>query len=113
MIFDNRCYLCTKFAKIVHRISRGRLECIGHYTKEGISMRQILGESAVEMFWFVKEKQAFGGRAALIPLVRFLASTEPSGSTRFEDHEPQGCKTPGAVFIRSASIITHSRKINI
>ena len=113
MIFDNRCYLCTKFAKIVHYISRGRLECIGHYSEEGISMRQILGESAIEMFWFVKEKQAFGGRAALIPLIRFLVSTESSGSIQFGDHDPQGCKTPGAVFLRSASIITHSCKINI
>ncbi len=113
MIFDNRCYLCTKFAKIVHHISRGRLECIGHYTKDGVEMRKKLGESAVEMFWFIKERDAFGGRAALIPLIRFLCSVQPRGSTQFESHEPQGCKTTSAVFLRSASLITHSRKINI
>ena len=39
MIFDDRCYVCIKFAKVVNYLTKGRLRMIGHYTEFGKSIR--------------------------------------------------------------------------
>ncbi len=50
---------------------------IGHYSDFGIKIRnEILDESALEMFWFIDEKRASGGRAALFPLIKSIFSTK-------------------------------------
>ncbi len=40
VIYDNQCYLCIKFAKIVNFLARGRLRIIGHYTEIGKKIRE-------------------------------------------------------------------------
>src|SRR3972149_9197961 len=70
VLYDNQCYLCVKFAKFVNFLARGRLRIVGHYTDLGKKLRDdILDSSALEMFWFVNRKTAYGGRAALLPLM--------------------------------------------
>jgi hypothetical protein len=115
VIYDNKCYLCIKFAKVVSFLSRGRLFLVGHYTDLGEELRnQVLDSSALEMFWFVDGKMAYGGRAALIPL--FCAIIRASGS-KSELKEAvlceTECKNVKAVFLRSASLLSNSRKIPI
>lgn len=115
-IYDNRCYLCTKFAKIVDFVAGKRLLLVGHYTDLGEEIRnQILDSSALEMFWFVDGKTAFGGRAAIIPLISAIISRRGKAARRTIDEEScdAECKTVKAVFLRSASIISHSKKIKI
>ncbi|CDI06217.1 conserved hypothetical protein [Candidatus Nitrosotenuis uzonensis] len=116
VLYDNRCYLCTKFASIVSLLAGGRFSLIGHYTNIGEKIReQILDSSALEMFWFIDGKTAYGGRAALAALVRSLFSAKarkPVNSVDFAACDT-GCKTVKAVFVRSASLLTHSRKITI
>jgi predicted DCC family thiol-disulfide oxidoreductase YuxK len=116
VIYDNKCYLCTKFAKIVNFVAGGRLSLVGHYTDLGEKLRsQILDSSALEMFWFVDGKTAFGGRAALIPLI--LAIIRHNGKrvhcTADKEAYDTRCKTAKAAFFRSASLFTHSKKIRI
>ncbi len=115
IIYDNKCYLCTKFAKIVDFAAGGRLLLVGHYTDLGEKIRgQILDSSALEMFWFVDGRTAFGGRAALIPLIS--AIIRHSGKVHHTvDKEScdTECKTAKAVFLRSASLLSHSKKIRI
>ena len=66
MIFDDKCYVCIQFAKIVNYISKGRLRMIGHYTEFGRLIREnFLDDDALDMFWFIDKNTAFGGRAAL------------------------------------------------
>jgi hypothetical protein len=113
VIYDNRCYLCIKFAKAVNLLARGKLLLVGHYTDLGEELRsQILDSSALEMFWFVDGKTAYGGRAALIPLLCSIFSAK-GAETRLEGNESceTECKTAKAVFVRSASLLTHSRTI--
>lgn len=115
VIYDNQCYLCVKFAKMIEFLSRGNLTIIGHYSDSGIKLRKMLGESALEMFWLIDKKTAYGGRAALLPLLRAIIATKQvrSNKTKVDVQCKQDCKTVKAVFIRSASLFSNSKKIDL
>jgi len=116
MIYDNKCYVCIKFAKLMNFLAKGKLRMIGHYTEFGEKIRnQILEEDALEMFWYIDKKTAYGGRAAIIPLLSAILRIHGRGLNKITIQESCdiGCKDSLAVFFRSASLITHSRKISI
>ena len=115
VLYDDQCYLCIKFAKVVNFLARGRLRLVGHYTEFGKKLRDgILDASALEMFWFVDDKAAYGGRAALIPLMSaILHASGRSDKISIQESCDIGCKNTKAVFLRSASLFTNSKKINI
>ncbi len=116
VIYDNQCYLCTKFAKVVNLLARGKLLLVGHYSSLGEKLRnEILDSSALEMLWFVDEKTAYGGRAALGPLFNAILSSKGSkeNAVSVEEACDTGCKTAKAVFIRSASLLSNSKKIKL
>ena len=116
VVFDNQCYLCVKFAKFVDFFARGKITMVGHYSDFGIKIRnEILDESALDMFWFIDKKRAYGGRAALFPLVKsiFSKKTEKSSTMRVDENCQQDCKTVKAVFLRSSSLLTNSKKIDL
>lgn len=107
MLYDDRCRLCLGFARAVNRLAGGRLTIVGHYTEEGRRLRtSLLYPEATEMFWVLEEREAHGGRAALLPLLRHMVTARggmgmlPGGSVCAED----GCD----VFVRSASLIRNS-----
>ena len=116
VIYDNECYLCVQFAKFVNFLAKGRLRFVGHYTDFGKKIREnTLDSNALEMFWFIDANTAYGGRAALGPLfsVIFNASKKKIQNKIVENSCELGCKNPSAVFFRSASLLTHSKKIKI
>ena len=116
VVFDNQCYLCVKFAKFVDFFARGKITMVGHYSDFGTKIRnEILDESALDMFWFIDKKRAYGGRAALFPLMKsiFSKKTERSSSMRVDENCQQDCKTVKAVFLRSSSLLTNSKKIDL
>ena len=116
VVFDNQCYLCIKFAKFVDFFARGKITMVGHYSDFGTKIRnEILDETALEMFWFIDEKRAYGGRAALYPLVKsiFSKKIKNSSTMRVDENCQQDCKTVKAVFIRSSSLLTNSKKIDL
>ena len=116
VVFDDLCYLCTKFANIVNFLSRGNLTIIGHYSNKGDEIRKkVLGDSALEMFWVIDKKMAYGGRAAIFPLIRAIISTKKKNlnKIKFESTCKQECKTVKSVFIRSASLLSNSKKIEL
>ena len=116
VLFDDQCYVCIKFATIVNFLARGKITMVGHYSNFGIKIRdEILDESALEMFWFIDEKRASGGRAALFPLVKSIFSTK-SRKTKFSQIDNicnDDCKSVKAVFLRSFTLITNSKKIDL
>ena len=97
-------------------LAKGKLRMIGHYTEFGGKIRkEILEDDALEMFWFIDKETAYGGRAAIIPLLTAILRVH---GRKFNEVSIQescdiGCKDSLAVFFRSASLITHSRKIRI
>ncbi len=116
LAYDNKCYLCTKFARAANFLAGGRLCLVGHYTDLGEKLRaQILDSSALEMFWFIDGRTAYGGRAALLPLISSLLGGRSKRTQVREELESceMGCRTVKSAFIRSASLLTHSKKITI
>ena len=113
-VYDDQCYLCTKFARIVNFLARGNITIIGHYSNQGEEIRnQILDDSALEMFWLIDEKIAYGGRAALIPLIQSILTSKKkrTNKMKLDTSCEQECKTVKSVFIRSASLLSNSKKI--
>jgi predicted DCC family thiol-disulfide oxidoreductase YuxK len=116
VLFDNQCYLCTKFAKFVNAFARGKIMMIGHYSDFGLKIRnEILDEFALEMFWFIDKKRASGGRAALYPLIKLMLSknVKKSKVIKIDEKCQQDCKTIKAVFVRSSSLLRNSRQIDL
>jgi len=116
VVYDDQCYLCSKFAKVVNFLSRGNLSIIGHYSNQGEEIRnQILDDSALEMFWLIDDKTAFGGRAALFPTFKVIISSKKkkSNSISLGNNCQQECKTVKSVFLRSASLLSNSKKIDL
>ncbi len=116
VVYDNQCYLCVKFAKFVDFFTRGKMTMVGHYSDFGTKIRsEILDESALDMFWYIDKKIAYGGRAALFPLVKsiFSKKTKNTSTMRIDENCQQDCKTVKAVFLRSSGLLTNSRKIDL
>ena len=116
VIYDNECYLCVQFAKFVNFLAKGRLHFVGHYTDFGKKLREdILDSNALGMFWFIDNITAYGGRAALGPLFSSILNSNGKIIQKniAEDSCELGCKSPKAVFFRSASLLTNSKKIKI
>lgn len=116
LLFDNQCYLCMKFAKTVNFFARSKITVIGHYSEFGKKIREeILDETALDMFWLITKKRAYGGRAALLPLIKsiLIEKTEKTSTIKIDEKCQQGCKTVKAVFLRSTSMITNSKIIDL
>lgn len=87
---------------------------VGHYSDLGTKIRRdILDESALSMFWFIDEKMAYGGRAALFPLLKSILTKkiEKSSIIIIDEKCNQDCKTVKSVFARSFSLFTNSKRI--
>jgi len=116
VIYDNECYLCVQFAKFVNFLAKGRLRFVGHYTDFGEKIREnILDSNALQMFWFIDNNTAYGGRAALSPLFSSILNSNGKKTKKKieQDSCELGCKSPNAVFFRSVSLLTNSKKIKI
>ena len=114
IVYDNQCYLCVKFAKAIEFLTRGNLTIIGHYSETGEKLRKTIGESALDMFWLIDNKTAFGGRAALLPLIKAIITVKKKKINKIKVEEScEDCKTVKSVFIRSVSLFSNSKKIDL
>ena len=116
IVYDNQCYLCVKFAKLINFFAKGKFSIIGHYSKGGETIREnLLDESALDMFWLIDEKNAYGGRAALIPLLKSTVSSKNKQRKTAINEESCGkeCKNMRAVILRSTSLFSNSKTIKI
>ena len=116
VVYDNQCRVCIQFAKVVNYLAKGKLRLIGHYTDFGKQIREnFLDQSALEMFWFIDSKTAYGGRAALGPLFSAILHVKDNNSENmvFQESCDIKCNDTAAVFFRSVSLLTNSRKIKI
>ncbi len=116
VIYDDRCYLCIKFAGLVKLLGGGKMTFTGHYSGLGEKLRsEVLDSSALEMFWFVDETTAYGGRAALLPLLKTIifGSKRHLEPVDVQESCKTGCKNVKSVFLRSASLLSNSKTITI
>ncbi len=118
MIYDDRCYLCAQFAKIVSFFARKKILIVGHYTAFGMKIKSEIFSNnydSTKMFWFVSDKTAYGGRAAIPPLISSLFKSKIKPSIQYEIPAScdVDCKAPKAVFLRTLSLFSNSEKIRI
>ncbi len=117
MIFDDRCYLCSKFASLVKTLSRNKFLIVGHYSDSGMKIKSNIFEKeydSTKMFWFVTRDVAYGGRAAIFPLIHgILTRSTNNFSQENFSHTACDCKTPKSFFTRTKSLLSNSEKIHL
>lgn len=72
LIYDDTCNVCTRFARIVKRLSKSRILILGHYSDEGIRLKARYfppGDRPEEMFWLIRGDTCYGGRSGLLALL--------------------------------------------
>ena len=116
LVYDNHCYSCMKFVKIIDFFAHGKFLIVGHYSDFGLKIRkEYLDESALDMFWLINKKKAFGGRAALIPVIKLMFSKKIKQIPILEIEKEcqQGCKTVKEIVKRTASVFSNSKILKI
>ncbi len=73
LLYDNDCGICTTFARLAVRGSRGWIARVGLSTGEGLRVKMEFfhpGDRPDEMFWLLLGDTGYGGRSGLLPLAR-------------------------------------------
>ena len=119
LVYDNLCSSCTKYAKLADLLMSHKVKVIGLWSGEEISkVREILKLENIqgwsEMSWFITKDMAYGGRAALFRMIKYILF-ERDGSqnnNKFNTNEcTTDCMTVKGVWFRSMSILTRAKKI--
>jgi hypothetical protein len=121
LIYDDKCYSCAKFARVVSDLSRGWIRVSGHYyseeAKEAKKMIFPPGYDATKMFWLINKKGAYGARSGLLPAAReiiigmFSAGKASDVAAACEyNGTSMSCYSPTNVFKRLAGMLSHGAK---
>jgi len=104
------------------KYSRGQINCVGHYSKDGIKLKKLIFPSnydETEMFWLVNSNHAYGGRSALIPLLGLIIKEIVKGKT-FPDRifseycsDSATCKDKKFKIKRLYSLLRNGKNLNI
>jgi hypothetical protein len=96
---------------------------LGHYTLQGEEFKKSIfpnNYSGLDMSWFIKEKRAYGGREGLKQLVKYgISNTFIQNNKKFPENKFQldecttDCRTVKGVMIRSCSVLTSGKIIEI
>ncbi|MDW3622485.1 MAG: hypothetical protein QOK51_10235 [Nitrososphaeraceae archaeon] len=122
LIYDDRCSSCTIFAKYAFKYSRGQINCIGHYSKEGEKLRKIVfppNYNETEMFWMITPNVAYGGRSGLSPLLELLIKSifkpNKSSNSNFARYcsDNKSCSDKKFQIKRLYNLLKHGKKLNI
>jgi hypothetical protein len=120
LIYDNLCYSCTRYARIVNKLVQNKCLIVGHYTLLGKEIKKQLfpkDYDGLEMSWFIIDENAYGGRAGLFRLMRYILFERKKGShlkNEFNLTEcGMDCKTAKGTLLRSYNIITMHKKFTI
>jgi len=123
VIYDNLCTSCTLYAKLVNRLLGGKVVMVGHYTVRGKELKEVIfpkDYDGTDMSWFVTKNKAYGGKECLKELIRYgISRMRKTNHYEFPknifalDKCTSDCKTIKNVIIRSYSIITDGKIIEI
>ena len=125
LIYDDRCFFCSIFASTARRLSRGWIDIVGHYSKEGINLKNAVFPSQFDpntMFWLLNDKDAFGGRMALIPLTieilrGFFANNRYRDSVEANKvlcmNTELSCNDPLDLFTRISGLFRNGKRLRL
>ena len=116
VIYDDKCYLCSKFASVVHTFAKDKILIVGHYSDIGMKIKSEIFKQnydSTKMFWFITKKTAYGGRAAILPLLQSVLISKSRTKLEYSPSSScsQDCKTSRAFFTRTKSLLCNSEKI--
>ncbi|MDE1845504.1 MAG: hypothetical protein KGI10_09305 [Thaumarchaeota archaeon] len=116
VIYDDKCYLCSKFASVVHTLAKDKILIVGHYSDIGMKIKSVVFDynyDSTKMFWFMTKKTAYGGRAAILPLFFNILTSKSREHLDYDSSSSctRDCKTPKAFFMRTGSLFSNSKKI--
>jgi hypothetical protein len=122
LIYDDKCYSCTKFARTASALSRGWIRTAGHYHSEEAkrAKEMIFPKSydSTRMFWLVNRSGAHGARSGLPPLAKEVVAGWFKGGKRknadmfapvceYDGTPSMSCYTPTNIFKRLAKMLSH------
>lgn len=121
LIYDDKCYSCTQFARTASALSRGWIRTAGHYrSEEARRAKEMIfpeGYDSTRMFWLVNSTGAHGARSGLLPLARevaagwFRGGKEKKNADAFaplcEYNNGTSCYTPTNILKRLARMLSH------
>ena len=89
LIYDNYCTSCSKFAQIIYRLSRKKIEILGHFDIERTKkLKEIVfkdyHKDSTRMFWYITEGKASASRHGLVQLFKDLILMM-LGSNKFQE----------------------------
>jgi len=73
LLYDNDCGICSRFAHIAERSSKGWIDIVGLFTKRGVTIKSDFFNSKDrpdDNFWLLVGDVGYGGRSGLLPLAR-------------------------------------------
>ena len=123
LIYDDKCYSCTKFAELASTFSRGWIRIAGHYNSDEAAMAKSVifpaGYDSTKMFWLVNSSGAYGARSGLPRVLKEIAFglfAAPGNQSR-QDHEPaceytvegMSCFTSTNVIRRLVKLLSHGK----
>jgi predicted DCC family thiol-disulfide oxidoreductase YuxK len=116
VIYDDKCYLCSKFASVVHTFAKDKILIVGHYSDLGMKIKSEIFKQnydSTKMFWFITKKTAYGGRVAILPLLQSILMSKSRTKLEYIPSSScsQDCKTSRAFFTRTKSLLCNSEKI--
>jgi hypothetical protein len=121
LIYDDKCYSCTKFARTASALSRGWIRTAGHYHSEEAkrAKEMIFPKSydSTRMFWLVNRSGAHGARSGLPPLAKEVVAGWFKGGRKnmdmfapvceYDGTPSMSCYTPTNIFKRLAKMLSH------
>ncbi len=116
VIYDDKCYLCSKFASFVHSFAKDKILLVGHYSDIGMKIKSEIFKQDYDstiMFWFITKKTAYGGRAAILPLLQSILMSKSRTKLEYVPSSScsQDCKTTRSFFTRTKSLLSNSKRI--
>jgi hypothetical protein len=125
LIYDDKCYSCTKFARLAETLSRGWIRIAGHYYSQQASEAKNVvfpaGYDSTKMFWLINRSGAYGARSGLLRVAKEIAygifasrqRVDRSGPAIACEYDGQGmsCFTPTNVLRRIARLLSHGATI--
>jgi hypothetical protein len=121
LIYDDKCYSCTKFAKVVGILSRGWVRIAGHYySQDAKQAKNVIfppGYDSTKMFWLVNKNGAYGARSGLPHVIKEIAFGLVAGPNTQSYHEgavaceytneKTSCFTSTNILKRIAKLLSH------
>ena len=74
LIYDNYCSSCSKFANLIYRLSKKKIEILGHFdTERSTELKDLVfsnySKDPTRMFWYVKRDRAYASRKGLVQVI--------------------------------------------